>query len=193
MEPIKKKYPEISYADLWTLAGVVAIESMGGPKVSWKPGRTDKKKETLRATDVPENGRLPDASQGADHIRKIFNRMGFNDREIVALSGAHSLGRCHTDRSGYTGAWSYTPTRFSNQYFILLIKEKWTKKKWNGPEQYENSDGELMMLPTDMALLSDKEFAKYVTLYAKDKDAFFADFSSAFAKLLELGVVRSKM
>ena len=29
---------------------------------------------------------------------------GFNDQEIVALSGAHALGRCHTDRSGYVSA-----------------------------------------------------------------------------------------
>ena len=28
--------------------------------------------------------------------------MGFNDQEIVALSGAHSLGRCHPDASGYS-------------------------------------------------------------------------------------------
>ena len=26
--------------------------------------------------------------------------MGFNDREIVALSGAHTVGRAHKDRSG---------------------------------------------------------------------------------------------
>jgi cytochrome c peroxidase len=30
LEPVKKKYPWISYGDLWTLAGVVAVESMGG-------------------------------------------------------------------------------------------------------------------------------------------------------------------
>jgi catalase (peroxidase I) len=29
MEPIKKRHPEISYADLYTLAGVVALEEMG--------------------------------------------------------------------------------------------------------------------------------------------------------------------
>jgi cytochrome c peroxidase len=29
--------------------------------------------------------------------------MGFNDQEIVALSGAHALGRCHGDRSGFEG------------------------------------------------------------------------------------------
>ena len=30
LEPIKARFPWISYADLWTLGGVVAIESMGG-------------------------------------------------------------------------------------------------------------------------------------------------------------------
>lgn len=32
--------------------------------------------------------------------------MGFNDQEIVALSGAHTLGRCHADRSGFVGPWT---------------------------------------------------------------------------------------
>jgi hypothetical protein len=35
------------------------------------------------------------------HIRDIFGRMGFNDKEAVALCGAHAVGRCHTDRSGW--------------------------------------------------------------------------------------------
>ena len=30
LEPIKKKYPWMSYSDLWTLAGCVAIEELGG-------------------------------------------------------------------------------------------------------------------------------------------------------------------
>lgn len=44
--------------------------------------------------------------QGSGHVRDIFYRMGFNDQEIVALLGAHTLGRCYTDRSGYEGPWS---------------------------------------------------------------------------------------
>jgi catalase (peroxidase I) len=38
LEPIKLKYNWISYGDLWTLAGVVAVEAMGGPVIPWKPG-----------------------------------------------------------------------------------------------------------------------------------------------------------
>lgn len=41
LEPIKEKHPWITYADLWTLAGVVAVKEMGGPDCKWKPGRTD--------------------------------------------------------------------------------------------------------------------------------------------------------
>ncbi|KAK9807871.1 hypothetical protein WJX72_011750 [[Myrmecia] bisecta] len=183
LEPIKKQFPWISYSDLWTLAGAVAVEEMGGPKILWRPGRSDKAGDAC-----PPDGRLPDASQGAQHIRNIFYRMGFNDQEIVALSGAHALGRCHTDRSGYVNPWTYSPTTFSNLYFTELTDTKWKKKKWDGPEQYENPAGDLMMLPTDMVLVWDKKFKKHVQEYAKDQDKFFADFAAAFSKLLELGV-----
>ena len=185
LEPIKAKYPGISYADLWTLAGVVAVESMGGPKIPWRPGRTDVREAELKPLT---DGRLPDASKKESHIRDVFYRMGFNDREIVALLGAHAVGRCHTDRSGYTGPWTRAPTSFSNEYFRELLETKWTKKAWAGPEQFEDPRGEIMMTPADLALTSDPKFREYVELYAKDNDVFFRDFAAAFAKLLELGV-----
>jgi len=118
---------------------------------------------------------------------KFFYRQGFNDQEIVALIGAHALGRCHTDRSGYSGPWTNSPTTFSNDFYIQLLERKWTKKKWSGPEQFEDESGKLMMLPADVALLSDPEFRKWVELYAKDEDIFFKDFSRAFQKLVENG------
>lgn len=100
LEQFKKQFPKISYADLWSLAGVVAIQEMGGPVIKWRPGRAD-----LTADLVTPDGRLPDATKTQSHLRDIFYRMGFNDQEIVALSGAHALGRCHTDRSGFKGPW----------------------------------------------------------------------------------------
>ncbi|KAI1437097.1 peroxiredoxin [Xylaria sp. CBS 124048] len=203
LEPIKAANPWITYADLWTLASVVAIEAMGGPRVPWKGGRTDFGSTAEDQKKIPPRGRLPDAAQGAAHLRAVFGRMGFNDQEIVALSGAHNLGRCHPDRSGFDGKWVNNPTRFSNQFFrVLLANEKeWKRKKLsNGIEQFvyeeeataqgEKEEG-LMMLPTDMSLLSDPVFRSWVEAYAEDKDRFFADFSAVFAKLLELGIHRN--
>jgi catalase (peroxidase I) len=186
LEPVKKQFPWITYADLWTLAGCVAIEEMGGPKIEWKAGRSD----AADGKACPPDGRLPDAAQGAQHVRDVFYRMGFDDREIVALLGAHSMGRAHRNRSGYDGPWTRAPTTVSNEYYRLLLEEKWTEKKWDGPKQFEDSKKELMMVPGDMAMVHDKEFKKFVELYAKDENTWRNDFAKAFAKLIENGVPR---
>lgn len=197
LEPVKRSHPWVTYADLWTLAGVTAVEAMGGPAVPWLPGRTD----FVDDSKLPPRGRLPDAARGADHVREVFYRMGLggdeeNDWEIVALCGAHNLGRCHAANSGFEGKWVNNPTRFSNQYFKLLLSETWTEKilPGSGIRQFAAVDPvteeELMMLPTDMVLVTDPVFRRSVERYARDKDVFFADFSKAFTKLLELGIRR---
>ena len=182
--PIKDRHPEVSFADLWTLAGAAAVEFLGGPKVDHEMGRTD----DSNGAGCPANGRLPDAAQGAQHLRDVFYRQGFNDREIVCLSGAHTLGRCHRTRSGFDGPWTRNPLKFDNQYFRHLMHMEWVPKKWDGPLQYEDKDtGELMMLPTDMALKTDPEFKKYAAMYAEDEQLFFNDFAEAFGKLIANG------
>lgn len=194
LEPIHAKYAKdgLSYADLYTLAGVTAIKSMGGPVIPWSSGRVD----AMDPSAVTPDGRLPNADSGppgaeksdSDHLRSVFYRMGFNDQEIVILSGAHALGRCHASASGYDGPWSPTPTTFNNAYFTILSNLKWVPKEWDGPVQYVDAPtGRLMMLPTDLVLLEDKKFLKWVNVYAKDGERFNADFSVAFQKLVELG------
>ncbi|GBE80585.1 Cytochrome c peroxidase, mitochondrial [Sparassis crispa] len=184
MEGIKKEFSWISYGDLWTLGGVAAVQEMGGPKIPWRPGRIDGFE-----VDVTPDGRLPDGALGSDHLRNIFYRMGFNDQEIVALSGAHAVGRCHRDRSGFDGPWTFSPITLSNEYFRLLLEEKWIWRKWDGPKQLEDkTTHSLMMLPTDYALVQDKSFKKWVQAYAKDQDLWFKDFASVVSRLFELGV-----
>ncbi|KAF7548253.1 hypothetical protein G7046_g8739 [Stylonectria norvegica] len=184
LDPVKAKFPWISYSDLWILGGVTAIQEMQGPIVPYRPGRADRD----LAACTPD-GRLPDATKKADHLRDIFYRMGFNDQEIVALSGAHALGRCHADRSGFDGPWTFSPTVLTNDYFRLLIEEKWQWKKWSGPAQYEDKTTKsLMMLPSDLALIQDKKMKPWVEKYAKDNEVFFKDFSAVVLRLFELGV-----
>jgi len=195
LEPIKAKHPNISYADLYILAGVVAVEEMGGPKVQFRWGRSDAPaaKEPKDDARFSPDGRLPDGDKHAQHLRDIFYRMGFDDRGIVALSGAHAVGRCHTDRSGFWGPWTYAENTMSNEYFRLLFEENWTPKKthkgkeWKGPPQFENKDGDLMMLSTDLALKEDPNFRVWAEKYWKDENLWFQDFSKYFQQLTELG------
>ncbi len=148
LQPMKQSYPDISYADLYQMASAAAIEASGGPRIPMRYGRVDAETDA----SVPPVNRLPDGRgpfhQGngpcpfawswnpspADHLRRVFHRMGLNDKEIVALSGGHTLGRAYKDRSGlpplnetkYTvdgpgtrGGMSWTRDwlRFDNSYF----------------------------------------------------------------------------
>lgn len=179
------QYPWISRGDLWTLGGVCAVQECGGPKIEWQPGRVNDN----NPDHVPPNGRLPDAAiESGSYVRKVFNRQGFNDREIVALLGAHVLGRCHRHNSGFDGPWTPSFNQFTNNFYTMLL-QNWHVKNWDGKKQYEDDEtNEFMMLPTDMVLKKESYFLKYVKKYAEDQDLFFEDFSKAFSKLLANGV-----
>lgn len=183
LKPVKDKFPDLSIADIWTVAGAQAVKFAGGPDVPFNYGRSDKPD----GKTCPMNGRLPDASQGAAHLRDVFYRMGFDDKDIVTLSGAHTLGRCHKTRSGFDGPWTSTPLTFNNEYFVKLLNETWTPREWDGPLQYANADGKYMMLPTDLALIQDPAFKPHVEAYAADEQLFFKEFATAFGKLIALG------
>eukprot|EP00927_Polykrikos_kofoidii_P040456 TRINITY_DN3457_c0_g1_i3.p1 TRINITY_DN3457_c0_g1~~TRINITY_DN3457_c0_g1_i3.p1 ORF type:complete len:771 (-),score=127.48 TRINITY_DN3457_c0_g1_i3:255-2567(-) len=190
LKPVKDKHPDVSFADIWALAGAAGIEFLGGPSIPFAFGRTDASgtERGCPAMTIPQNGRLPDASQGAQHLRDVFGRQGFTDREIVALSGGHTLGRCHKVRSGYDGPWTDSPLLFDNSYFKNLMDFEWQKRVWDGKEQFEDvATRRLVMLPTDIALKTDPIFSKIAREYADSQEVFFRDFALAFSKLLHNG------
>ncbi|CAK9166834.1 unnamed protein product [Ilex paraguariensis] len=143
LEPIKEQFSILSYADFYQ----------------------DK-------SELPPEGRLPNATKGSDHLRDVFGRMGLSDKDIVALSGGHTLGRCHKERSGFEGPWTTNPLSFDNSFFKELLSG--------------DKEG-LIQLPSDKALLEDPVFHPLVEKYVADEDAFFEDYAEAHLKLLELG------
>lgn len=166
LEPVKKRHPMVTYADLYQLAGIVAVRETGGPIVEFVPGRAD-------ALNQSDSGSIPDPRGDAAHLRSIFvDQMGLTDMDIVVLSGAHALGRAHQDRSGFDGPFTRDPLTFDNSYYIELLRG--------------DTPG-LVKFPTDKALLSDTVFRPLVELYARDKGAFFRDYAISHMKLSELG------
>jgi cytochrome c peroxidase len=125
---------------------------------------------------------------GSDWAMHCAPQMGFNDRQMVCLVGAHALGRCHTEASGYDGPWTNAPETFSNEYFRLMLEDTWTIRDWSGPVQYTNSKSgdNLMMLPPDIVLVEDPKFRPICEEYAADYDKFAAEFATNFKMLTGL-------
>jgi L-ascorbate peroxidase len=153
----KARYPALSWADLIALGGAAAVQKCGGPVIGLGLGRTD--------LDVPAPvGRLPGGYEGAGLLRAGFARMGLQPRDLVALSGAHTLG--HAQRKEFT----HDPWVFSNSYFVELL-----------------SGTSASLILTDNALVRDPGLHQFVELYAQDEAQFFADFADAFRRLTWLG------
>ncbi|KZV16551.1 putative L-ascorbate peroxidase 6, chloroplastic [Dorcoceras hygrometricum] len=186
LQPIKDKYSSVTYADLFQLASATAVEDAGGPKIPMRYGRVD----VTEPEQCPEEGRLPDAGppSPATHLRDVFYRMGFNDKEIVALSGAHTLGRSRPDRSG----WGKPETKYTKDGPGAPGGQSWTARWLKFDNSYfkdikEKKDEDLLVLPTDAVLFEDPSFKEFAEKYAEDQDAFFKDYAEVHAKLSSLG------
>ena len=112
LQPVKDKFPILSWADIIQMAGAEAVYTAGGPAIPMRYGRVD-------ATEPSKEGALPAAlppfpeKSPAAHLRAVFGRMGFGDREIVALSGAHTIGRAFAERSGTAKESAGKGTKFT--------------------------------------------------------------------------------
>jgi len=238
LEPVKRKYPAVSYSDLWILAAYVGLAHTGGPVLEFKGGRVDHPDDSYFENHM-EYGRLPAAEKYCcphlddsnveasldgsgrvtgweglcDHVRnEVFYRMGFDDREIVALlCGGHVYGRCHPTASGYAGPWVEDMTQFSNEYASDMIDDEWTLvghgDTWldaQGAEELRPAPGNRqfvnqvqgvvddkppnqMILLSDMILAWDADFRVHLEAYAEDEARLKSDFGAAFKKLTELG------
>ena len=268
--PVKKKYGQnISWADLFILAGNVALETMGfktfgyaggredvwepeedvywGPESIWLDDRRytgDRELENpLGAVQMgliyvnPEgpNG-TPDPLASARDIRETFRRMAMDDQETVALiAGGHTFGKTHgagladnvgpepegapieqqglgwksrfgTGKggdaigSGLEGAWTYTPTQWSNNFFEILFGFEWELvKSPAGAYQWKPKDGaaagsvpdahdpakshQPTMLTTDLALRLDPAYEPISRRFYEHPEEFADAFARAWYKL----------
>eukprot|EP00270_Netrium_digitus_P014214 TRINITY_DN47_c0_g1_i2.p1 TRINITY_DN47_c0_g1~~TRINITY_DN47_c0_g1_i2.p1 ORF type:complete len:446 (+),score=80.95 TRINITY_DN47_c0_g1_i2:77-1339(+) len=186
LAPIKEQFPSVSYADLFQLASATAVEVAGGPRIPMRYGRVD----VEGPQDCVPEGNLPDAGppSPSDHLRAVFYRMGLTDKDIVALSGAHTLGRSRPERSG----WGKKETKYTKDGPGLPGGQSWTVEWLKFDNSYfkdlkQQTDEELLVLPTDAVLLEDPSFKEYAEKYAADEGAFFEDYSESHRKLSELG------
>lgn len=167
----------------------------------------------------PHKSRLPAADLGPDEsapagasmavkeaptiaaVRGTFARMGFDDKETVALLIlGHQYGRCHAEVSGFENAWyGFDPAHwntyehgmgwlsiFATPQHMAQYKPRTTAA---GKRQFEMffAGRRWMMLISDMALHWDPEYRKHVVFYHRNRKVFAQDAVAAWTKLIELG------
>ncbi|XP_060208916.1 putative L-ascorbate peroxidase 6 isoform X2 [Lycium barbarum] len=98
----------VSWADIIALAGAEAVSLCGGPSIPIQLGRID-------SLLLDPEGQLPEESLDATSLKQCFERKGFSTQELVALSGAHTLGS-----KGFGN-----PIVFDNAYFKILMEKPW--------------------------------------------------------------------
>merc|ERR1712232_375246 len=82
LDPIKKKVPDVSWADLIQLASATAIEVAGGPKIDMKYGRLDGTPTDLQPVPFGLPGVCFDEDP-AEHLRYVFYKYNMDDKDIV--------------------------------------------------------------------------------------------------------------
>src|SRR5262245_39673838 len=157
---VKGRFPDVSWADLVAIAGAAAVAKCGGPVIAVGIGRID-------ATEPAPEHRLPTTDEGAPRLKEHFAGMGLGPRDLVALSGGHTLGKAN----GRPFTRDFLD--FSNDYFVRLLAP--------------DDDTETALLSSDRALLDAAELRPLIELYARDEAAFFRDFADAYRRLTWLG------
>ncbi|PPS17927.1 hypothetical protein GOBAR_AA02646 [Gossypium barbadense] len=151
----------VSWADMIAVGGAEAVSVCGGPKIPVTLGRLD-------SGEPDPEGKMPEESLDASGLKQCFRRKGFSTQELVALSGAHTLGS-----KGFG-----SPVAFDNSYFKILLE-----KPWNSSAGMTSMIG----LPSDRAIVEDDKCLRWITKYADDQNMFFEDFKNAYMKLVNCG------
>jgi catalase (peroxidase I) len=119
---------DIGRTDIWALLGLVAIsDSMPiGTNSSIDLLNTFHVGRKVRNSCSSDHGVLPSAHGGIEEIERVFkHRLGLTPGETVALMGAHSLGTCKIENSGFIGPWDNSPAVLDNHYFRNLLFGKY--------------------------------------------------------------------
>ena len=78
-----------------------------------------------------------------------------NDTEtIVLIARGYTICKCSSDRSGFEGAWIFTPMPWSVSYIENLLDLDWFESE---ARQFNNTGNTLMMLVVDIDLKEDAD------------------------------------
>ncbi|KAG5625123.1 hypothetical protein H5410_010341 [Solanum commersonii] len=192
----------VSCVDILTLAAREVVVMSGGPFWPVLLGRRD----GLTASEKAANDQLPSPFEPLDKIAAKFTDKGLDLRDVVVLSGAHTIGfaQCFTfkrrlfnyqdsgkpdpilDSSMLSNLQSTCPEEGSNTKITPLDIQSVTRFD---NAYYRNLMNNTGLLESDQALMSNSETADMVKSYSLYPYLFYQDFAASMVKLGNVGVL----
>jgi len=191
----------VSCADILALVARDSVVITRGPSWTVLLGRRDGFVSiSLNGTDAA----LPSAFDTLDKIISKFKRVGLDEKDVVSLSGSHTIGlaRCAAfsnrlfnysrtglpdstmDRNLLSQLQKLCKDGDQNQTTLLdQYTEGGSYINIFGNHYFQNLLNGKSVLSSDQVLLSSSETSYWVQIYNDDNDLFFDDFADAIIRM----------
>ncbi|XP_022733996.1 lignin-forming anionic peroxidase-like [Durio zibethinus] len=182
----------VSCADILAVAARDASEYVGGPSWTVKLGRRD---STTASTNLAAS-QLPLFTASLESLIDLFGRKGLSARDMVALSGSHTIGqaqcvtfrdRIYSNGSDIDAGFASTrkrncPANFPNGNGNLAPLDLVTPNSFDN-NYFKNLLQKKGLLESDQVLFSGGSTDNIVSEYSRNPSIFKSDFATAMIKM----------
>ncbi|KAI3471090.1 hypothetical protein Pfo_027753 [Paulownia fortunei] len=193
----------VSCADIVAIAARDVVALSGGPNWSVLKGRKDG-----RISRANETINLPAPSSNTSQLIQSFSQRGLSTKDLVALSGGHTLGFSHCSSfearlRNFSSTHDADPTL--DPQFATDLKSKCPKPNTDlnagqfldstasvfDNDYYRRVVGGKGVFASDQSLYADYRTRWMVEAFARDQGLFFREFAASMVRLGSVGVVEN--
>ncbi|KAL6912385.1 hypothetical protein ACP4OV_001190 [Aristida adscensionis] len=187
----------VSCADILAFAARDAVVLSGGPSWVVRVGRRDGRVSLANET----TSALPGPSASFEQLKQAFHGRGLSTKDLVVLSGAHTLGfaHCSSFQARIQLQQGGADPSLSPSFAAALRRAcpaNNTARAAGSPldatsAAFDNAYYRMLqsargLLASDQALLTHPKTRAFVALYAASQQAFFRDFAKSMLRMSEL-------
>ncbi|CAJ1972195.1 unnamed protein product [Sphenostylis stenocarpa] len=192
---------KVSCADILAMATRDVVALAGGPSYAVELGRLDGRISTKASVEH----QIPHPDFKLEQLNRMFASHGLTLTDLVALSGAHTIGFCHCSQFSkriynFNGKKNIDHTL--NSAYAKYLQQKCPKNvdprlavdldpitpRTFDNQYYKNLQQGKGLLASDQALFTHKRTRGIVNLFASNNTAFETYFVSAMIKLGRIGI-----
>ncbi|KAF0916235.1 hypothetical protein E2562_000816, partial [Oryza meyeriana var. granulata] len=191
----------VSCADVLAFAARDALALVGGNAYQVPAGRRDGNVSSAQETQ----GNLPPPSANVAQLTQMFGSKGLTKAEMVALSGAHTIGTSHCSSFSnrlYSSGPNAGQDPSMDPSYVAALTQQCPQQAQGGmvpmdavtPNAFDTNYYAAIvanrgLLSSDQALLADQTTAAQVVGYTNNPDTFQTDFAAAIVKMGSIGVL----